>query len=148
MASCSHFSKEATDGATFRLAADAEALKPTAMTAAIANVMMRIISSLLYLSPLQRAVSATQPERNLNRITTLWANELRAAHIPPRCTSEKKRRRRIVGGGARGGRGTPSHRGAAVTMAVSGFLTRTLKSITRQRYIGSIWGTLQLKLSH
>jgi len=53
MASCSHFSNEATvgAGAAFRLAAEAVAPKLIAKIAAIATVVKRIVSSLLYLSP-------------------------------------------------------------------------------------------------
>jgi len=53
MASCSHFSNEAVVGAgvTFRLAAEAVAPKLIAKIAAIATVMMRIVSSLSFCGP-------------------------------------------------------------------------------------------------
>jgi hypothetical protein len=54
MASCSHFSNEAVVGAGARLAAEAGTPKPTAKMAATANVMMRIISSMVYLWPPRR----------------------------------------------------------------------------------------------
>jgi len=60
MASCSHFSKEATMGAgAFFLAAEAGMAKLTAKTAAIATVVKRIISSLFYLSPPRRGICQT-----------------------------------------------------------------------------------------